>query len=107
MPNSLDSTGPPPFNFLLPTASFPQVDNKLTKTILRLMSSQDGDCNHRAPAVGGPVYNEPLLRGHAASSSLHQVWGRKERRRKEEEGGGEVRERGCHTAWHRSWTISW
>ena len=31
------------------------------------------------------LYNEPLLRGHAALSSLHQVRGRKERRRKEEE----------------------
>ena len=28
------------------------------------------------------LYNKPPLRGHAASSSLHQVWGRKERRRK-------------------------
>ena len=30
------------------------------------------------------LYNKPLLRGRAASSSLHQVWGGKERRRKEE-----------------------
>jgi hypothetical protein len=30
------------------------------------------------------LYNKPLLRGCAASSSLHQVWGGKERRRRGE-----------------------
>jgi hypothetical protein len=35
------------------------------------------------------LYNKPLLRGHAALSSLHQVQGGKERRRKEEEREGE------------------
>ena len=37
----------------------------------------------------GLMYNKPLLRGHAASSSIHQVQGRKKRGRKEEERQGE------------------
>ena len=50
------------------------------------------ECSHPRPIdVSSVLYNEPLLRGHAASSSLHQVRGGKER----EEGGGEVRGKGA------------